>query len=263
MNTSSIGDIIIEMLETLNAKKGSLDSATLQDLLTEQTLRAVKAMGQGGGITIDVDPIIEGEESKASVPPREQGGFTNVRNQINETCRKIASAAGAETLGVLLTTPIRDLVALDEHDKATVSMCRALGETLGEVAERTFKIPALGPLCGRLGEVLGAAGCRLCTNSRVLAETQLAKENLQILLEFGVRHDQLQALAFDYFARIAEADRDIAASVAANQRLKANFQTSLAQASANTDAALAASARRMEQGLAEFHNDMAAVLGKL
>ena len=263
MNTKPIGDILIAMLKTVHSNKGLLNATSLADLLTEQASQAFKTMGLNTREVIDVEPLREDETPSNFERPAPQGGLAGLRHQLNAACRKIAKDIGAEKIGSFLTAPIEDIFALDEQDKAAVSMFRGLGEVLGELAERKFMIPGLGPAFGRVGELLGAAGCSTCSNSRILVETQITRESLQTLLEFGMRHEQLQALAFEYFLRIDEADREIAANIVSSQTLKTNFQAQLKQARKYLDTTLTDSSQRMDHGLTNFHDDIHAVLNKM
>lgn len=263
MNKKPLGDILLAMLETVRSNKGLLNATSLADLLTDQATQALKTMGLNAGDVIDVEQVRENGAPCNSVHPAPQGGLDGLRHQINTACRKIATNIGAENIGNFLTAPIEDIFSLGEKDKAAVNMFRGMGEALGELAEIQLKIPGLGPVFGRLGEILGAAGCSTCSNSRIMVETQMTRESLQTLLEFGMRHEQLQALAFEYFERIDEADREIAANIASSQTLKTNFQAQLEQARECLNSTLADSSQRMHHGLMDFHDDIHAVLNKM
>lgn len=199
--------------------------------------------------------------TKTDLPP--QGWFALLRYHLNKCVRDLLSAVKLEKVGDLLTMDVRRLFKLDERDAIIVDSVGNIARSIGKVLDDIVKIPVVGPILGNIAEFIAALSCKIFNNRKLIIETEFAVENLQNLMTFGVRHEQLMAIAIQMFHRLNDFDQAFEAKIAENEALKARVLASIEAARERVNQTIHKTSQRLTDGADQFDADIHELISKL
>lgn len=276
----SITKIVLDLFKTCKSQvEQNIDKEKLIRTLTDEAVHKVKDYAKSQGVhlnddVIDVEPIRDLDEPGATKSGAEQNKrpierpvpndwFGLMRYHLNKGVHDLFSAIKLEKVADILTLDVKKLFKLDERDIAVVNSIKETAENIGGAFDKMLRVPVVGPVLGKVAEILSAVGCKTVNNRKLIIETEFAEENLRELMEFGVRHDQLSAIANAMFQRLNELDHDFAAQIAENEALKARVLSNIAAAHARVNAEIDRTSERLSQGADQFDADMQNLINRI
>ena len=143
----------------------------------------------------------------------------------------ITKAVNLEKVGQLFTKNLKDLFKLGEEDNIIVEMYRKIGKEITRVAD----LPLLGLIIDQVSVFFGVLAAKVAPNRNLIIETEFAVENLEVLMDFGVRHEQLEKIAMQLFDRIYELDKGFADQILVYEKLKISVFQNIAKAHARVN----------------------------
>lgn len=276
----TISSILMEMSSSV---KDKIDRGANQEeaakVITEETLTRVRAFAKTHGVDLDQDVIdIEVTPSKPQTESPEaefnassspggvdspKGWFAKLRWQLNSTVMELFKVLRLDKVGEILTTDVKTLFNLSDRDTAAAAAGRKVGYCVGTAAGLKLGVPMVGPVVGKAGELLTAVSCKIVGNPNAIMATEFARGSLEELMRFGVRHEELNHIAQQYFERINELDRAIGASIQHNETLKKQVLDNISSAHDRVSSQIRETSKKLSQGMDDFDADIQSMIQKL
>jgi hypothetical protein len=273
-----LSSILMDTLKSLKSEvKKNVDKEKLVKKFTGWLSSSVKNYGKAQGVIAE-EGIVDTQKSKAGeegsdssiIPvtenlPEKQpedtptGWFALLRYRLNIGFMELAKSVKLEKVGNFLTMDLKTRFNLDERDMNIVEMYRNIGNEFAKIT----KFPIIGPVIEEVAALLGATACKLATNRKFIIETEFARENLEELISFGMRHEKLETIANQLFDRLNELDRGFASQVSENDALKVKVFQNIASAHARVNLAIDETRGKLEKEADIFDADMKNVINNI
>gem|GEM_PF-5456445 len=186
-----------------------------------------------------------------TTPTKNMGWVDLLRFYLNKAARDLATSVNLESFGKFLTTDFKKIFKLTDREHQFVQAAQKIGERIGKVLDDASKSAIFSRLMGWFAGLMASVKLKIVPNRNMIIETEFARENLEGLIRFGVKYDELMTIAKTMFDRLYELDNTIADQVEKNRKLKAQVINNITDANQRVNAAI-------DDGQAEFEKNMKA-----
>ncbi len=282
----SISSILIKLFNSFKAEiaKNIQPEQMVQKVapkLVDDALNNFKQYAQSHGVAfnddvIDLPPLspktgrdASPSGSASQTPPADATPETSVnwfdylRQKLNTAVMDLAKAVNLESVGRVLTLDVKTIFGLNSREAALVENSRRIGESIGEVLDRHRKFPIFRQIAGQIAVLLSGLSFKIINNRNLIIETEYARENLEALIAFGVRYEELRDMATELFERLHEADRSMGAAIAENEALKSQVLQNIRAAHQRVNAGITATQERQAAEMDTFESELGEAIGKL